>query len=231
MNYSDYDSDGYSSKEDEDYVPSDDNLSEDDLNDCEKEDPLDADDPDECKSEPAKKKKKKTNADIHARKRKKGGLRLPGGEEGGSVDQPKEDNLPKEEIFVTKSTEEVESLQKKKADDLWASFLSDVGPRPAGTALSAGSHQSTSEAASQKSSKPSPDSPQQEEKPKDSSKITITKVFDFAGEEVRVTKEVDSRSREAKSFLKEEKAIEDQDDQCVSPQTQPSLPFSSGSSN
>ncbi|NWX39389.1 CFDP1 protein, partial [Steatornis caripensis] len=42
------------------------------------------------------------------------------------------------------------------------------------------------------------------EKPKDSGKVTITKVFDFAGEEVRVTKEVDSTSKEAKSFLKQQ---------------------------
>lgn len=57
MNYSDYDSDGYSSNEDADYVPSDDNLSEDDINECEKEDPLHEDDS-VPHSEPISKKKK-----------------------------------------------------------------------------------------------------------------------------------------------------------------------------
>lgn len=36
-----------------------------------------------------------------------------------------------------------EEKQKKKADDLWASFLSDVGPRPKAAAASTGSQQVT----------------------------------------------------------------------------------------
>ena len=40
------------------------------------------------------------------------------------------------------------------------------------------------------------------EKPKDTEKVKTTKVFDFAGEEVRVAKEVDATFKEAKSFFK-----------------------------
>ncbi|XP_016143355.1 craniofacial development protein 1-like [Sinocyclocheilus grahami] len=113
---------------------------------------------------------------------------------------------------------------------IWASFLSDVGSQPKGAAASTGSQQSTSTTSIDKPSKPPTVSQQQEDKPKESSKITITKVFDFAGEEVRVTKEVDSDSREAKSFLKEEeeKVLKEKEE---SSEPQPSVPLSSGSSS
>ncbi|XP_077104943.1 craniofacial development protein 1 [Siphateles boraxobius] len=224
MNYSDYDSDGYSSNEDEDYVPSDDNLSEDDMNECVKEDALEGEDHNEHQSGHVKM-KKKTKADIPMRKRKKGGIKLAEDGEGGSSGQQKDEDEPKEDNFVTKSRGDVDVKQKKKADDLWASFLSDVGPRPKASAPSADSQQSTSTAVPDKPSKSSTASQQQEDKPKESSKITITKVFDFAGEEVRVTKEVDADSREAKSFLKEEK-----EEQSVSSEPQLSEALSSGSS-
>uniref|UniRef100_A0A9J8B959 Craniofacial development protein 1 n=1 Tax=Cyprinus carpio carpio TaxID=630221 RepID=A0A9J8B959_CYPCA len=225
MNYSDYDSDGYSSNEDEDYVPSDDNLSEDDMSECVKEDALEGEDND---AQHVKKKKKKTKADIPMRKRKKGGLKLEDDAEGCSADQQKGEDGTKEDHFVTESKEGKEENMKKKADDLWASFLSDVGPRPKEAAESTGSQQSTSTTTGiDKPSKPPTVSQQQEDKPKESSKITITKVFDFAGEEVRVTKEVDADSREAKSFLKEEKVLKEKEE---SSEPQPSVPLSSGSS-
>ncbi|KAJ3596311.1 hypothetical protein NHX12_002720 [Muraenolepis orangiensis] len=63
MSYSDYDSDGYSSNDDADYVPSADNLSEDDLNDCVKEDPLDENDGVPLVSDGSKKKKRTKKKD------------------------------------------------------------------------------------------------------------------------------------------------------------------------
>ncbi|KAJ8335606.1 hypothetical protein SKAU_G00389480 [Synaphobranchus kaupii] len=102
-------------------------------------------------------------------------------------------------------------VDKKKADDLWASFLSDVGPRPklsSPASVSAPDGKSTqSSDPNEKTDAPSlPHEPEPEPKPKPKgpSKITITKVFDFAGEEVRVTKEVEADSKEAQSFLKEQ---------------------------
>ncbi|CAB1323247.1 unnamed protein product, partial [Coregonus sp. 'balchen'] len=150
MNYSDYDSDGYSSNEDQDYVPSDDNLSEDDMNECVKEDGLEGDDQRGHQSDNVTKKKNKKGQHIGMRKRKKGGLKLEETEHDGSVEDQKAPptDSPKKPISA-------------------------------------------------------PSEPQQPEpKPKEPSKVTITKVFDFAGEEVRVTKEVDADSKEAKSFLK-----------------------------
>lgn len=227
MNYSDYDSDDYASNEDEDYVPSDDNLSEDDINECEKEDGLEGEEHDGQQSEDVKKKKKKSKGGIPMRKRKKGGLKLV---EHGAVDQQGAEDETKVD-FAVRSTEKNEEQKKKKADDLWASFLSDVGPRPKAAATpSVDSQQSTSTAKTDQPSKPS-GSEKQGDKPKESTKITITKVFDFAGEEVRVTKEVDANSLEAKSFLKkEETSQENNGKQPVSSEPTPSAPPSFGSS-
>ncbi|KAG5273107.1 hypothetical protein AALO_G00147730 [Alosa alosa] len=190
MNYSDYDSDDYSSNEDEDYVPSDDNLSEDDLNECVPEEGLDGEGQGEPQSKGMKKKKKK-GKDITARKRKKIGLKLEGEEEDGVKQQEDKAEQVEEE---TSAEPEPKADQKKKEDDLWASFLSDVGQRPKPVSADRSDKEGPSDAC------------QEVPKEKAPSKITITKVFDFAGEEVRVTKEVDADSKEAKSYLMEEKS-------------------------
>ncbi|XP_016125494.1 craniofacial development protein 1-like isoform X2 [Sinocyclocheilus grahami] len=195
------------------------------MNECEKEDALEVDGHDAQQSEQVK---KKTKANIPMRKRTKGGLKLEEDDEGGSADQQKGEDKPKEDHFVTESQEDIEEKHKKKADDLWASFLSDVDPQPKAAAPSTDSQQSTSTTGTDMPNKPSTVSQQQEDKPKESSKITITKVFDFAGEVVQVTKEVDADSREAKSFLKnEDKVVKEKEE---SSEPQPSVSLSSGSS-
>uniref|UniRef100_UPI0037E81A5C craniofacial development protein 1 n=1 Tax=Semicossyphus pulcher TaxID=241346 RepID=UPI0037E81A5C len=204
MNYSDYDSDGYSSNEDADYVPSDDNLSEDDINECEKEDPLHRDDDVPHPDNVSKKRKKK---DLAVRKRKKGVLKVDKEEEGG--EGAEEAQLPQEEEEEEKpkkGEKEEDEKQKKKSDDLWASFLSDVGSRPKDPT-----------AASQPSSKQKDGSSLLTPAPlsretKEPATVTITKVFDFAGEEVRVNKEVSADSKEAKSFLKSQNTNQDEDE-------------------
>lgn len=207
MNYSDYDSDGYSSNEDKDYEPSDDNLSEDDMNECVKEDGLEGDEPAQPDDITKKKGKKRKGKEIGVRKRKKGGLKL---EEDGPAEEKRAEPQEEEEGHPAAWTnkEDKEEKQKKKADDLWASFLSDVGTRPKPAApevQSSKPHQVSPIEEKQRITAPAdPEQPEQPE-PKASqtaSKVTITKVFDFAGEEVRVTKEVSADSREAKSFLK-----------------------------
>uniref|UniRef100_H3CAC0 Craniofacial development protein 1 n=2 Tax=Tetraodon nigroviridis TaxID=99883 RepID=H3CAC0_TETNG len=192
MNYSDYDSDGYSSNEDADYVPSDDNLSEEDINECEKEDPLHEEDdvphPDSGKKEVKKKRKlvsgvrkKKKSPRLEAGKEEKGEAGADGAQPGHSDD---------------------EEAQKKKADHLWARFLSDVGPRPAdGPADGPAGSQCCSTAQEEPPVSTSAPLKTQSKEPQPS-KVTITKVFDFAGEEIRVQKEVPAGSREAQMFLK-----------------------------
>ncbi|XP_059192125.1 craniofacial development protein 1 [Centropristis striata] len=197
MNYSDYDSDGYSSNEDADYVPSDDNLSEDDINECEKEDPLHEGDSVPHPDDVSKRKKKKKKQDISMRNRKKGVLKVDGEDKdgGGAEEAP----LPQEEVRkVPEVQEEVEARQKKKSDDLWASFLSDVGTRPKDAAPVSQSSSTREDDSSVLKVAPL----STETKASEAAKVTITKVFDFAGEEVRVNKVVSADSREAKSFLK-----------------------------
>ncbi|XP_034033178.1 craniofacial development protein 1 [Thalassophryne amazonica] len=198
MNYSDYDSDGYSSNEDADYIPSDDHLSEDDINECEKEDPLNEDDVVPHPGDGRKKMKKKK--DIGVRKRKKGVLKIEKDEDGAEeLQQLKEGKQAEED-------EDNEEKQKKKSDELWASFLSDVGSRPKpSTPASQSSHVQKADSSASKDSRLCA-----ETKAPEPSKVTITKVFDFAGEEVRVNKEISANSREAKRFLKSQNTKEEE---------------------
>lgn len=195
MNYSDYDSDGYSSNEDADYVPSDGSLSEDDINECEKEDPLNEEDVVPHPDSGHKNKRK----DKSVRKRKKGILEV------GDKLEDKKSEQSNEEGHPVQRDDDVN--QKKKSDDLWASFLSDVGTRPKqSTAVS------NSETIPKGHTDPSTEktvAPKTVTKPPEPAKVTITQVFDFAGEEVRVSKEVAADSREAVSFLKSQSSAQE----------------------
>ncbi|KAK5606991.1 hypothetical protein CRENBAI_011371 [Crenichthys baileyi] len=204
MSYSDYDSDGYLSHEDADYVPSDDNLSEDDINECEKEDPLNEDDGVQHSDHVLKKKNKRKEISMKKKRQK-----LKREEKDGT----EEAQLPNEDS-------DDEEKRKKKSDDLWASFLSDVGSRPKESA-SGCQGETTKEtepsvlkrtSLSTKTKAPGP------------AKVTITKVFDFAGEEVRVNKEVSVDSREARSYLKSQSAQQEEDEETSSSPIQPSPP-------
>ena len=62
------------------------------------------------------------------RKRKKVGLKLEGEEEDETKEQEESEKGAEEEPTV--EPEPKEEKKQKKADDLWASFLSDVGQRP-----------------------------------------------------------------------------------------------------
>ncbi|XP_026712768.1 craniofacial development protein 1 [Athene cunicularia] len=129
------------------------------------------------------------------KKRKKGGLLLEPDEkeeEKAQQNEEEEEEVDNVEQMERNRAEE----EKKKEDALWASFLSDVGQKPKAGA--------TTQVTQAKKAEEEKSGKKLQEKPKDSGKVTITKVFDFAGEEVRVTKEVDSNSKEAKSFLKQQ---------------------------
>ncbi|XP_064129840.1 craniofacial development protein 1 isoform X2 [Loxodonta africana] len=213
-----FDSEDFStSEEDEDYVPSGGEYSEDDVNELVKEDEVDGEE------QTQKTKGKKKAQSIPARKRKQGGFSLEGEEEedarSGSGESSSE-----EEDAVAEQGKGIgsEDARKKKADELWASFLNDVGPKskvPPSTQVKRG--EETEETTSSKLLV----KVEELEKPKETEKVKITKVFDFAGEEVRVTKEVDATSKEAKSFLKQN---EKEKPQANVPSALPSLPAGSG---
>ncbi|KAG8012272.1 Craniofacial development protein 1 [Nibea albiflora] len=220
MNYSDYDSDGYSSNDDADYVPSDDDLSEDDINECEKEEPLEGGDVPHL-DYVSKNKRKKMH--ISVRKRKKRVLKVDKEEKGH--DGAEEAQLPQEEVEKTPVLEkdDDDARQKKKSDDLWASFLSDVGTRPKDCTTASQSSSTQKDESSVLKVAPW----NTETKASEAAKVTITKVFDFAGEEVRVNKEISADSREAKSYLKSQntKHKENKDDaEMSSSSRQPTLP-------
>ncbi|XP_004704597.1 craniofacial development protein 1 [Echinops telfairi] len=214
-----FDSEDFStSEEDEDYVPSGGEYSEDDINELVKEDEVDC----EEQAQETKGTKRKA-AGIPSRKRKQGGLSLEGEEEldaeaesGGSSSDEEDEGAEQEKGIGS------EDARKKEEDELWASFLNDVGPKskvPPSTQVKQG------EEIEETSSSKLLVKAEEMEKPKETEKVTITKVFDFAGEEVRVTKEVEATSKEAKSFFKQN---ENEKPQVNSPSALPSLPAGSG---
>ncbi|KAM6409171.1 craniofacial development protein 1 [Rhynochetos jubatus] len=187
------DAEEYSSAEDEDYVPSGAEYSEDDVSELVAEEVADSPRPPRGRRSPRR---------PASRKRKKGGLLLEPDEKEEEKAQPNEEEEEEEVDDVEQVERNREEEEKKKEDALWASFLSDVGQKP--KAVAATQVTQAKKAEEERSGKKLQEKPKEIEKPKDSGKVTITKVFDFAGEEVRVTKEVDSTSKEAKSFLKQQ---------------------------
>ncbi|XP_032648148.1 craniofacial development protein 1 [Chelonoidis abingdonii] len=209
-------SEEYSSAEDEDYVPSGGEYSEDDVSELIKED--------EDEEKPYKEKGKKSSKATVCRKRKRGGLLLVLGEREESKDQ-QSDSEEKEEadsLRRVKGGRAEEEEKKKKEDALWASFLSDVGQKSKAPAAAQLISPQTNKTTEEKSSSKLQEEAKEPEKPKEMAKVTITKVFDFAGEEVRVTKEVDAASKEAKFFLKQQEKEKPQ------PMAPASLPTVSG---
>ncbi|KAM8983630.1 craniofacial development protein 1 isoform 1-T1 [Ara ararauna] len=178
-------SEDYSSAEDEDYVPSGAEYSEDDVSELVREEPADSPRPPRGRRIPRR---------PASRKRKKGGPLVEPDEIEEEKTQRNEEEEEEEEVDNVEQVERRKEEEiKKKEDALWASFLSDVGQKPKPEAST-----QAEKAEGERSGK------KLQEKPKDSGKVTITKMFDFAGEEVRVTKEVDSTSKEAKAFLKQQ---------------------------
>ncbi|XP_043937391.1 craniofacial development protein 1 [Protopterus annectens] len=195
---SDYDSETYVSSEDEDYMPSDEDDSEDDGKD-------DNDEEDEGRGgeEEKTQKKKAHKSSKGIPSRKTGQLLLE--EREASKKQEVQSTAGLDEASVPIESRNNEEDEKKKADALWASFLTDVGCKtspPAPAATAALNEKSSQEVAKLGSPEQNQVKKQTEDQPNKPEKVTITKVFDFAGEEVRVTKEVDSSSKEAKCFFK-----------------------------
>ncbi|XP_035680480.1 craniofacial development protein 1-like [Branchiostoma floridae] len=179
-----------SDSEDEDYVPSGGEISEDSEPEGEEEDG-------DFRPK-GKKAQKKSKSSLPVRQSKRG-VHFENKEEeddeedkpGNEEEEEEEQEEREEESEQTKVTEEVE---KKKADDLWASFLKDVGGPPARPKTSSAGGLGS---LSQKTSSVAASSSQTQTKPKP--KVTVTKVYDFAGEEVKVSEEVDADSVDAQS--------------------------------
>ncbi|KAM8947834.1 craniofacial development protein 1 isoform 1-T1 [Pelodytes ibericus] len=192
------DSEDYSSSEDEDYVPSGGEYSEDDVNELVKEDDEEGEEDGGPKKSHEDKNKKQKAKSISARKRKKGVLVLNAEEK---LEEEKKKTADSSEEEGVGGLEEVKKIKhqeakKKREEDLWSSFLSDVGQKPKSSSPSSSPTEKCED-----TDKPSAQGSATTNQ-KGDSKVTITKVFDFAGEEVRVTKKVESSSKEAKDFIK-----------------------------
>lgn len=97
---------------------------------------------------------------------------------------PKEQPVPEEPDEPP--SELIEEKKKKHEDDLWASFLGDANPpKPRSNGV------------------PKTETPKSTPKPTSQpAKTIVTKIFEFAGEEIKVTKEVASDSVEARLSVK-----------------------------
>ncbi|KAJ9580265.1 hypothetical protein L9F63_004078 [Diploptera punctata] len=104
------------------------------------------------------------------------------------VKEPELEREPSEEKEVL-----TEEEQKKKADSLWSDFLKDTG--------SSVNHSKPSITNGNTKELPALKSESQKSAQKEN-KVTITKVYEFAGEEVRVTAEVNADSAEARLSAK-----------------------------
>ncbi|XP_037500334.1 craniofacial development protein 1 isoform X1 [Rhipicephalus sanguineus] len=170
-----------SESEDDDYVPSAEE-SEGDESDAENDAGSDAE-------APAGKKPKGTKKKQSSRKRK-GGIHLEGDVSPAHDSPDKVDDV--EELVSALTPEE----EKKKADDLWSDFLRDVEPIPRKRTVPAAS------AVSQEPSKPSSSTTSPQEVPE--KKVKITQMLEFAGETIKVDKEVAADSKEARLFAQKE---------------------------
>ncbi|XP_042891939.1 craniofacial development protein 1-like [Penaeus japonicus] len=196
----DYDSD----TSDEDFVPQGVESDDEPISGGEEDEEEDEGDEDGEGKSAAKDKKKKKKG-----KKKKGKKQNPllahvGEKEDETEEKDTEQDAVKEE------------KDKKKEDNLWADFLADVEdkpsppPKPKASSWAALLGKKSSSNANSTSANPVATTVKKEEPKKDLKKesqdnkpstVKITKVFEFAGEEVRIEKEVDANSAEAKAAI------------------------------
>lgn len=173
-----------SESEDDDYVPS---AEESEIDESDAEN--DAGDDAEI---PAGKKRKVTTKKQSSRKRK-GGISLEG-EDSPAHESASPNTAGDAEEPTSMLTPEEE---KKKADLLWSDFLRDVEPIPKKRTIPAMS-------AVTEPSKPSSSTTSSQEAPPSEKKVKITQLLEFAGETIKVDKEVSADSKEARLFAKKE---------------------------
>lgn len=203
------DEEDYDSSEDEDYVPSEGEAVSEEENSGEEEN-LDALKEDGEPVKTGKRKRKPVNQKQTAARKRVGGIKL---DEETVTPVGEQDNGNKELEKQIKLEQQLkkEVQEKKRADDLWSSFMSDVGKRPEKKPVASPGLGSLTSSVSKsvpdkqpvvgtKTSVEETKSPVAVQK----STITVTKVYDFAGEAVKVTKEIDVNSKEGMAELKKQ---------------------------
>ncbi|XP_012229400.1 craniofacial development protein 1 [Linepithema humile] len=178
-----------SDEDDEDYVP--DGAESDPVSEVESEGDVESgpeDENDENKRETGRKK---------GAKRSKGRRKITKCRRTLEKSKVSEESKEEEESKETKELTEEE--EKKRADSLWADFMKDTAvvskPKPQNPI-----NRSIDRSIDRSNDRSNDRSPPVQ-KPKVQEKVKITKVFEFAGEEVKVEKEVAIDSAEARLSL------------------------------
>jgi len=206
-----------SDSSDEDYVPTEeaaDLSEEDDSGEDEDFQPAEDDQNETSKSQQksrgrkTEKKNQRGSSGVKLRKRK-GGIRLEGedGAKAEGTDAPVSESDARTsgclaDQIAVELEEKKEVAEKKRADDLWDSFMKDVSTaRPKQSATSSTTSakgdsggQGVTKVITPNTSKPS-STATPESKP---DKVTIVKEYKFAGETVKMSTTVDANSKEAK---------------------------------
>jgi len=219
-------------EEDDDYIPSGEEVQE-EASEAEESEPFDEDEEDDADTAKRKVGERQSARIKKTVKKEKANLKRGRTRRGISYGEEESSESGSSEIPSKRAKPEAKTAEeeKKHVDDLWASFLSDVNQpksKPTskvlvqkGTKIEVqGGDSSSSDlvSSSTSTSKPlQPASSSASSPTKSSEKITITKVFDFAGEEIKVTKEVSLDSEEAKEELaKRDGALEPASGETVS---------------
>ncbi|XP_052816513.1 craniofacial development protein 1-like [Mya arenaria] len=201
------------STDDEDYVPSDGEAVSEEEHSGDEEN-LDALKEDGVTLTSGRRRKtSKKKAALSGVRKRKGGIQLEGETE---VAEEEKNTELEQQIKAEQEAKKVEQ-EKKKSDDLWASFMSDVGKRPEKKTAPAPSgslastltkKQSTPSKSETPPSDPTTSTPASSTVTQATTKstITVTKVYDFAGEAVKVTKELDVNSKEGQAELKKQQS-------------------------
>lgn len=200
------DEEEYDSSEDEDYIPSDGEAVSEEENSGEEEN-LDLLKEDGETIQTGKRNTKSPKKPSRTRKRV-GGIKLENEDTSASCTDQDDGTIALQEQIRLEQERKQAELEKKRSDDLWSSFMSDVGhkkstPKPVafpGLGSISGSLKSNVCTSSSASSPTTSTNTDRAAVPK--STITVTKVYDFAGEAVKVTKEIDVNSKEGKAELK-----------------------------
>ncbi|KAL0127191.1 hypothetical protein PUN28_005465 [Cardiocondyla obscurior] len=175
-----------SDEDDEDYVP--DGVDSDPVSEVESEGDAESGPEDENDENKRETKRKKGTKRSKSQKNKRAKCKRTLDKVKVSEEENKEEEKCKEKKELT------EEEEKKRADSLWADFMKD-------TAVEKSKPQNLISKSNERSL------PIQ--KPKAQEKVKITKVFEFAGEEVKVEKEVAVDSAEARlSASAAEKSVE-----------------------
>lgn len=143
------------------------------------------------------KKKKMRNTRSELRKRRKRVLNVNEQKRDGNGQRKAQQ--PQEEVEKTSEGHigADGASQMEKSEELWASFQSEVGTRPKDCTAASQSQTAQMEAGLMSL----PLGSRVNKDPKLAG-VSITEVFDFAGEKVWVSKKVSADSREAKSYLR-----------------------------